>query len=474
MNGMTEFLRAQTWSNRILLIIGFGCLVATAVQYPLSTTFPIGGDAAVHIYTVQHMFSQPITTSGNILKSWYPVSYILFGLNGLIPNISWTTIFPWWMALGQIITGCLLGLLAYRLSGIPASAIAMGIWATTPIAMTSFFEDGTMAQLWSLPWILLFFERMATGSLRGMALYSFLALFSHPITGAVLIGTLVLAVPQLWMEPYPNERQQKARLVLSWVAAVSIIAASLILLTKWSILFLPFKQEGSRYIPELLNGSFTPWILASILGCFVILRKHAQKKILLINLGNFFFLAFFLAVNDKFGIGFWTNRLNSYLVLIVCISATAGIGILIKHLRSPILSTIVISFVLIGSMGSTYHDNQNIYKRYESPIIYSRLHPEELAALTWIRDSTPLHTIVLSSAATRHYEWIPILAQREWEITSQTVVERMNSVNQTNTNIIIFFQQQEKVPEYIRSQPNIFSLTYETKGAAIFSIKPTI
>jgi hypothetical protein len=164
MSGMIGFLRRQSKVDILLGLVALSCLIAPAIQYPLSTTFPVGGDAAPHIATVQHILTKPIYSISRIAHSWYPATYILFSLNAFIPFISWTQLYPWWMALGQILTGLAIGLLIFRISGLRAAIIGIALWGMTPIALTSFFEDATMAQLWSLPWLVLFFEAVAMNS----------------------------------------------------------------------------------------------------------------------------------------------------------------------------------------------------------------------------------------------------------------------------------------------------------------------
>ena len=213
---MTKFFRKFSVFDTVLLFIASACLITTAAQYPLSTTFPMGGDGAAIIRNVQHINIRPLATLRTIVHSWYPAAYILFSINALIPFISWPILFSWWMAFGQILVGIALGFLCYRLAGARAAAIAIGLWALTPITMTSFFEDGTMAQLWSLIWITLFFERMAAKSTIGMIFFAFIAFFSHPITGLMLVATLCMTVPFSWISlPNLSKNQKTIRNILS-------------------------------------------------------------------------------------------------------------------------------------------------------------------------------------------------------------------------------------------------------------------
>ena len=102
MNGMIGFLRRQDPLNSILVAIGLGCLIATAIQYPLSTTFPMGGDAAAIILRVQHILTNPIATFDQIRHTWYPIPYLIFSSNAFNPFVYWPVAFSLWVALGKI------------------------------------------------------------------------------------------------------------------------------------------------------------------------------------------------------------------------------------------------------------------------------------------------------------------------------------------------------------------------------------
>lgn len=444
------------WSEIVLYIIAIACLLATAIQYPLSTTFPIGGDDAAHISTVQHIFTNPLYSLNKIANSWYPVAYILFSINALIPHANWPIIFSWWMALGQIVTGCALGFFAYRLSGPKASAIAIALWAMTPITMTSFFEDGTMAQLWSLPWIILFFERMLVKSYKGMALFAFLALFSHPITALVLICTLAISAMIF------DKRVALLAIVITSVAGVIIYFRQDILQIS--------SHEASRYIPELLHGFYLPWLLAALYGWFCIIQKHKENALLLTTLGSFLSISFLLGANDLLGIGFWTNRLDAYLLIFVIVAGSIGFATVLKNLKAPIFATCIASFLCIGLTMSAFHDNENIYKRYESPSTYTRIHPQELESLTWMNNNLPMNATIFTSGETRNYEWIPVLTKFRWNIEKADGRTLLQQITGTQNPITVFFTRKDGTPEDIINNQKQYTLLYKNPSVQIYKI----
>ncbi len=473
MNGMMRFLRTQRKRDIFFLLVGTGCLLATALQYPLATTFPIGGDAAAHISNVQHLFSKPLETMGHIARSWYPVTYVLFSMLNFVPLSSWPELYTWWMALGQIMIGLTLGLLAYRLSGLRAAAAAIGLWAITPITMTSFFEDGTMAQLWSLPWIILFFARIAQKSLRDILIFAALAVLSHPITSFMLLATMIFTTVSLWMKQQPLKyEEEKIRKVFAWITIASIALASYALITRWEVLLLRDK-ESSKYMPELLRGFFFPWLLVSIVGLISFIKQHKKNIILVTGLGCFFFLSLLLAANTL-GVSFWTNRVNAYLLLCVTLGAAIGVSELLTNLKPFFLTAFIAPCIIIGLTASVIHTNANIYQRNESLSVYIRIHPEELAAIEWIKNTTPLHTIVFTSDSTRHYEWIPVLSNRKWTAISIEEIQNPEYQSLENEKYLVFFTRKEKAPDAIRNDSSKYSLVYETSGAEIFYLIPTL
>ena len=444
------------WSEILLYTIAVACLIATAVQYPLSTTFPIGGDAAAHINTVQHIFTDPLFALNKIANSWYPVAYILFSINAIIPHANWPIIFSWWMALGQILTGLALGVFVYRLSGPKASAIAIALWAMTPITMTSFFEDGTMAQLWSLPWIILFFERMLAKSYKGMAVFAFLALFSHPITALVLIATL--AVSAMIFDK---------RVALLGLAITAI--ASIVIYFRQDILQIS-SHEASKYIPELLHGFYLPWVLAALYGWFCIIKAHKQHALLLTTLGSFFAISLMLGANDLLGIGFWTNRLDAYIVIFTVIAGSTGLAEIFKNIQSPILTTCIASLLCVGLTMSAFHDNQNIYKRYESPSTYTRIHPQELESITWMNNNLPSNITLFTSGETRNYEWIPVLAHFTWALEKDDGRTLLQQSSGTQNPVVVFFTRKDNTPDDVSSNQAQYTLLYKNPSVQIYKI----
>ncbi len=363
------------------------------------------------------------------------------------------------MAIGQILTGIAIGVLVYRLAGLQASAFAIGLWAITPIAMTSFFEDGTMAQLWSLPWTILFLERMAAKSFKGMTLFALLSIFSHPVTAFILLGTLVITA------------MISDRRIFFLVLFASIIPITIIYVRK-SILFIPFSHESSIHIFELLHGFYFPWLIAAIYGWCCIIKKYSNNALLLTGFGSFLFIAFLLGANDYLGIGFWTHRVDVYLILFVVIAASVGVSSLFKNLRTVNFATLFSCLLIIGLTLSVFHDNENIYKRYESPSTYSRIHPQELAALAWMNTHLPSSSVIFTSGETRNYEWIPVLTNFQWKLVTDTTPALQTQMTGVQNPIIVFFTRKDNVPDAIGKDASRYNLIYENPSVKVYNLMP--
>src|SRR5688572_729407 len=118
------------------LIGTLGLLFAIAAQYPLETTFPIGGDATRYILKLLE-----VQTTANengffaagrelLTNTAYPGTQIILATSALLP-ISWPERFTWWMSLGHVASGLAIGYFAWRLAGWKAAAAGMAIWALT-------------------------------------------------------------------------------------------------------------------------------------------------------------------------------------------------------------------------------------------------------------------------------------------------------------------------------------------------------
>src|SRR5688572_12125747 len=106
----------------IALTCAWLCLAMLAIQYPLATTFPIGGDASRYILKLleandvlqERGLVASVTTF--LTNTEYPGAQAIFALSALLP-LSWPERFTWWIVLGHMFTATSLALLLNRLAG---------------------------------------------------------------------------------------------------------------------------------------------------------------------------------------------------------------------------------------------------------------------------------------------------------------------------------------------------------------------
>lgn len=461
-------LSIQALANWLLITIAATALIAIAIQYPLKTTFPMGGDAAFHISLARN----PSLLS----QTWYPAASLLFSTLHTLPFVDWPEKFTWWMAAGQIAIGTALGLLAYRLGGPLAAAATIGLWAVTPIEMTPFFEDATMPQLWSLPWLFLLYERIASRSfwLAGVA-YG-LCLTTHPITAlvatvALVFGGLALLVSRRPRRLLAPARQHHFSRILGslLIIIIGIMATYLV----WKIvrddkLALPFTPSSTKYADEMLNGGFAAWLLAAGAGVLIFASHRKTPSSLRILLLALVFVAALLGFNTFLGIGFWPDRTMPYLVAAVTLFAGIFFGRLVPTvIPHPLGHVLFLAPIILLITIGTWQTNANIYKRSETPGTYVRIHPLELEAIHWLENNIFSHAYIYSTPNTRHYEWIPALTDIPWKAMPQDELLKLSANGLHGGNYIIYFTHQELPPDEIRDDRRAYRIVYANKGAVI-------
>lgn len=459
----------QTLVNCLLLTLALALLILTAIQYPLATTFPMGADAAVYIRWTRQLTSAFSTTVSVILHSWYPGTYALFSFAHLFPFLEWPTRFVWWISLGQIFTGLSLGWLLYRLNGVTSAAVGMAIWALTPVVGTPFFEDGTAAQLWSLPPLLLFLERLSARSPLGVIILLPIIVLCHPITGAIAFTALLIAIPLLWMirrQLPPTDRTVVQTLLI--ISAITVAIAALVLYFKQEILRLTIRPEDSSRLFNYLNDQFLPWTIAAIPGLLLFVSHNRRRPVIAIVGLGLAFISVILAFNDRLGIGLWPNRLAPYFLLIVTLGAAYGLPwALAQVFPRPVARLLFFVALFLPLAVGVWEKNSHLYQLYESPNLYVRLHPNELEAITWINHNLPASAKIYSSATTRHYEWIPALTNVSWQALSEDKLRHVRAYRPDGENYIIYFTHAEGPPTEVLERSDQYQKVFGNRGALI-------
>lgn len=466
----------NSWLNHTLIsklgvVAGLALVVMTALQYPLSTTFPIGADAAAYISDAEKVLSIPFHPAAvKVLRqTWYPLSDLLFATMAVIP-IEWPQRFIWWAVLGQIAVGGCLSWLLYRLTGWPAAAAGAAMWALTPVIALPHFEAGTIAQLWSYTTLLLTLERWHSQKAGQVLLLTLVTFLLHPITGLILFLTIsssliALRILRETVSPATQAFQQR----LSWYYLVFGAMCAFVLWYRYASFSLVAAKHVSSIAPlDFLRSGIGPLVLLAPVGITVIFSKYSKNPPTILALVAFISVSTLMSMNNILGISIWVERLASFFVVSICLLAGLAWPYLITTM-SPIrslrwlLTIIFFSAMLI----STWSNNQAIYRFYESPSRYARVHPAELAAMIWMRDNLPAEATIFSTTANRHTEWVPIIAQRHWEPIR---VDTVAMVNQEQPLYFLVLVKREAIPEIFVQNPTTYPVIFQNEAAVLFQI----
>ncbi|PIT98015.1 MAG: hypothetical protein COT71_03045 [Candidatus Andersenbacteria bacterium CG10_big_fil_rev_8_21_14_0_10_54_11] len=393
----------------ILLGCALALSAARVLQYPLSVTFPIGGDAADYVTAAQTLLAtprHPQAAAALLRQSWYPVSLITFTASAALP-LKWPDRFTWTMAAAHFTVGLALAALAARFGGIPAAAAAILFWSLTTTGMTRFFEDGTLAQLMSLGFAALFLERLAAGATIGSIAALILALGAHPITAAALLLALLTAAPSLLylQRNLPSAQRRQTRATI--IAALTIATAAIISGKSP----LNARVDISTDSPLDLSLAALPLVALTPFGLLQILRTVTVPLTARFILLAFTVVSLLLAGNLYVGIGIWTDRLRSLAAAAIVVTASVAAPRLITAaFSSQLARTAFIVTALLPLYIVTWHSSAKVYRYYENQNNVARLHPQEYEAFQWVARHVPADATVYSVANNRHIEWLPPLS----------------------------------------------------------------
>lgn len=455
-------------------------LVVLAIQYPLSTTFPIGGDAADYIETAQLLVAAPLHPENlrELTGDWYPVANLIFIPFGLLP-FDWPIRFIWWAAVGQISVGIAFGWLLYRIASWHVAAAGIAVWALTPIVATRHFEDGTIAQLWSYVFLFLFLERYHSMSRWWALVLLPLTFLTHPITGlALLLAVLVSLIPQWVTYPQMLVGARKMLVVFTILIGIGVVSiAGMLFYRRDTLQYLTIMPDDFSPL-EYLRSTFAPVFLLAPFGLIVMLeqlKKSVHSLLLLASVAIVFVL---LSINNLLGVHVWVNRLIPLFVLILSLGAAFSWPWLIRHIFSYTWLRVGLTCAFFATLGAiVWQSNAQVYAYYESPSRYARIHPDELAAIAWLRDTLPADSSIYSTIATRHTEWIDVLTPHQWlPLSSQSAIEEvmqpvlLQTKPPVGVSYFVLFLRGENLPDIIRDNPEIFPTVYHNDSTVIVQV----
>jgi|GEM_PF-2736111 hypothetical protein len=456
-------------------------LITLCLQYPFSTTFPIGGDAPYYIQRSQvalTVINDPIAAIRAVRKSWYPLSLVIFSSSAVIP-IDWPMRFTWYMTVSHILTGVILSRLLYRISGWRAAALVMVIWAITTTGITTHVEDGTLAQLISFIFLALFLERISAGASWGAAAALVATTLAHPVTGLFLLSCMAIATPILlstWPRQSPSEKKQ-----IAIVCSISLLVLVSVVFIGKSVFTAAVNINGVMNNPfiNILVSRFAPFVALSPLGLLILL-KSTKPTTLKFIIGTMFSLAAIMAGNDLLGISVWLDRLAPLFIFIVAMLAAIGLSHIIKSvfLSTTSRATFLLVFIALVSV-SAWRSNMNVFEFYENLDNNSRVHPEEIAAMYWIRDNISPDSFIITAINSRHAEWLPALTYKQWLPLSENDSFMSNPTGDNNESptyhklkYVAFFKFHQNVPSVFTENPLDYPLIFSNDALDIFNIPP--
>jgi hypothetical protein len=458
------------------LIISFSAAFAAVLilQYPLATTFPIGGDATRYIDRVAQVKdawqqSPRLGIAKLSSNTPYPGVIALLAASELLPG-SWPEKFTWWVVWGHVATAAALSWLSYRVAGWQAAAGATVIWSMVTVTITGHVEEGTLAQLLSLGPLALFFSFLNSRRPWPALLLLPLIYVLHPLSG--LIGLAVFGIAY-FVASGLSFFSLPARL-----AAAALVLGSFMIWTQAAALA-NFPQ-GTRPFPLFDHPShpFGFFLLLAPAGLVVLTKQIHRQPYLTATIFVFAAVATLLTFNSFLGIGVIPHRLQSYFVMALTILASIALPSMLRLAIPPRVGRYLFVATLFIAFGlSVWSRNSLVFNFYESPSRYARLHPDERAAITWLANEVPTTAFIASSKTNRHSEWIPILSSHQWTglaandpIWRLSDTQLQNYIKQSPYTHLVFFKHREK-PTDIFHGLAVYPTVYENQAALIVQLQ---
>lgn len=390
----------------------------------------------------------------------YPGSIIALAFSAILP-ISWPERFIWTMVTTYLATGLALGWLLYRHYTWREAAIGIAAWSLATTQITHHFEDGTLAQLLSLPIVLLCLERFLDKrpwqSLGLLLVSGALHPFSIIFLPVALSISILVRLP--WWRQLSLEEKNLFRV---WAIVLPVILGVALLLHNQELFAIAYEE-----LPDLSHLSSNRFALVWWLAPLGFARLWWQKRDTLrsVTLSSFALTALILSQSHAGGLSPLPYRFESYLVLAVIIGFSLVVPTLLRLLFATTWTKAMAVIVMFGTLGTaSWNANAFVFNFYESPSKYARIHPDEIAAMQWMQSNLPTTAHIGTTNENRHSEWIPIIAERSW--TGFDSVKDL--LTNPNITYVTFLNHREKVPSpFINQQP-----VYQNNGAIIFARHP--
>lgn len=435
-------------------------LLLLSFQYPFSVTVPIGGDAPYHILIAKKFFG--------FVETPYPLSSFLFGFSRILPA-SWLFRFTFFMAFGYAISGLLLGILLNKFGGRLSAAIGLIFWSISTWDVLPFYRDGTIAQLWSMPFLILLLYAGLNNQKILFGISLICIYFSHPATFAPIALILVLLIP------YYLLCKINAGTLSKILATILLSALTILIFNKFPAYF-PYAStmEFTRYLSlkDFLESRIGIMLICAPIGLIVLDSLHTATKFGKLFLMTFSAMAFFSTFNSILGIGAWERRFAPYFVITIIFFGSIGLAHLLRNTLPYKTIQYIVILILIAALGShAWFSSQGYYRIFNGD--RSSLHESEQSAYEWIDQNLPQDSVIVQKIARgRGIEWLPVFANRkslipEYQLNGVNVFSSCDTTLQDTAKIkaeniyVLFHVWIEKVPNYYQKNPEIFPLVYQ-------------
>lgn len=451
------------------LILGIILLFVLAFQYPFSVTVPIGGDAPSHVATAQHLKL--------LLVSPYRLSSLLFAAMGALP-MSWLFRFTVFMAIGYTLSGLLLALLLRKIADNLTATLGLVFWAVSVWDVLPFYRDGTLAQLWSIPFLLLFFYAASTQRKKLLFVAWVCLYFAHPATFAIVSLVLLL------ITPYHAIKTKYGGIIMPLLATTALAFLGILIFFLFPKYF-PYSNisEFVKYISikDFLETRVGTLFFLAPLGLLAFFSNNKlnifTKQLLL----GFAVLSFFTTFNSLLGVGAWERRFAPYFILSLIIFGAIGLSSVLKEaIPQKFLLFVVVLFLSISLASHAWLSSAGYYRHFNGD--RASLHSDELKAYQWIDVNLPAKAVVLQTLNRgRGIEWLSVFSKRNNYVLDYQPVhysllascaEILKDLPKIKTKITyaIFYTWTERPPQSYLQNPAIFPLIYKNPEVEIYKL----
>ncbi|MDP3685503.1 MAG: hypothetical protein Q8R32_01595 [bacterium] len=480
-------MRSYTLRTPKTVATVFGIVaVATvlSVQYPLSTRFPLGGDPPTFLYgarAVVEPWFLPEGESFSLLSSRHPLAVLFLAATKVLP-VSWPERFIWAMAIAHIVGILVFLWVATRLVGRSEGLVGAAFWAASVGGVNAAFNDGTLAQLVSLPLFLLTIDAVRRRALGWSFVLALLVFFTHLFSFLVLVcllGTLIITIRG------PTWPSEDVRFVRRLVLPLAGIALTLVLLHRQLLARAVAGVLGDSTpstLPELLGTNYGLVFLLALVGVPVLVARLRSDPLVRALVLALVVWATVLTFNHRLGIGIAPERFQVYFGLVAALAAGVALPALVRvAFVKPVVRGLAGVLLLAVPITGAFGHNARIFATYEGPRQQAHVPPEERLGYAWIAEHLPREAVIVTSSH-RRTVWLSVLGERrryrasperpDAETFRRGDLAAIRAARSTSsaTHILFYRLHEDVLPAY-RDHPDEFPRIFENEALALYALR---